>query len=148
MTGDYFAAQDLAQETFLSAFCHLDSFDGAQEKAWLCRIASNKCVDYLRARPRTAPQETEELDRREGQMISPFQYAEEQELLRQLEQRCSQLRPPYDTVARYYFCEERSPAEIAQLCGQKLKTTQTQIRRAREMLRAVYGEYRKEVRSG
>ena len=48
MTGDYFAAEDLTQETFLSAYRHKEEFDGKNEKAWLCRIASNKCIDYSR----------------------------------------------------------------------------------------------------
>ena len=37
MTGDYFAAEDLTQETFLSAYRHKEEFDGKNEKAWLCR---------------------------------------------------------------------------------------------------------------
>ena len=52
MTGDYFAAEDLAQETFISAYKNLDSFNGAEGKAWLCRIASNKCIDWHRASAR------------------------------------------------------------------------------------------------
>ena len=48
MSGDYFAAEDLTQETFLSVYEHLDSFDGRNEKAWICRIASNLCIDYRR----------------------------------------------------------------------------------------------------
>ena len=39
MTQNYFEAEDLAQETFVAAYEHLDSFDGQHEKAWLCRIA-------------------------------------------------------------------------------------------------------------
>ena len=42
MTNDYFIAEDLTQETFLSAFQKLKAFDGRDEKAWLCRIATNK----------------------------------------------------------------------------------------------------------
>ena len=37
-TGDYFAAEDLAQETFLAAFQKYDTFDGANEKAWIADI--------------------------------------------------------------------------------------------------------------
>ena len=44
MTGDYFTAEDLTQDTFLAAYEHLSSFDGRQEKAWLCRIAANRCT--------------------------------------------------------------------------------------------------------
>ena len=47
-TKDYFIAEDLTQETFLSAFQHPDSFQGGNEKAWICRIATNKCIDYGR----------------------------------------------------------------------------------------------------
>ena len=47
MTADYFAAEDLAQETFLSAYEHFRNFDGSNPKAWLCRIATNKCIDYI-----------------------------------------------------------------------------------------------------
>ena len=52
LTGDYFTAEDITQETYISAYQHLDEFDGQSEKAWLCRIASNKCIDYLKAAER------------------------------------------------------------------------------------------------
>ena len=48
ITGDYFASEDLTQETFLSAYKHWEEFNGQAEKAWLCRIASNKSIDYCR----------------------------------------------------------------------------------------------------
>ena len=58
LTGDYFEAEDLAQDTFLSAYKNLSSFDGKNERAWLCRIATNKCIDYLkRAGRRSVPTE-------------------------------------------------------------------------------------------
>ena len=51
-TGDYFASEDLAQETFIAAYKAYDSFDGSNEKAWICRIAGNKSIDYLRSAER------------------------------------------------------------------------------------------------
>ena len=38
MTKDYFASEGLTQETFLSAFRHFKTFDGENEKAWICII--------------------------------------------------------------------------------------------------------------
>ena len=35
LTGDYFDAEDLAQDTFLSAYKNLARFDGNNERAWL-----------------------------------------------------------------------------------------------------------------
>ena len=60
MTSDYFAAEDLTQETFLSVYGNLDAFGGENEKAWICKIASNKCLDYLKkAERRSIPTEKE-----------------------------------------------------------------------------------------
>ncbi|MCR5319676.1 MAG: RNA polymerase sigma factor, partial [Lachnospiraceae bacterium] len=59
-TGDYFVAEDLAQETFLSAYAHMEDFDGEAEKAWICRIASNKSIDYLRQAARKSIPTAEE----------------------------------------------------------------------------------------
>ena len=51
-------AQDLTQETFLSAYKKLPEFDGTYEKAWISRIATNKCLDYLKnAARRSEPKE-------------------------------------------------------------------------------------------
>lgn len=43
-------AEDLVQETFLSAFNKIESFQGkSQPKTWLFSILNNKVVDYYRA---------------------------------------------------------------------------------------------------
>lgn len=47
MTGSLAEAEDLAQETFLRAWRHLDSFQGeAKFSTWLCRIAMNACLNW------------------------------------------------------------------------------------------------------
>src|SRR5436189_5059583 len=43
-------AEDLLQETLLAAWRGLDQFEGrASVRAWLYRIATNRCLDWLRA---------------------------------------------------------------------------------------------------
>ena len=46
ITENYFDAEDLTQDTFLSAYKNIARFDGKNEKAWLARIATNKCLDF------------------------------------------------------------------------------------------------------
>ena len=69
-----------------------------------------------------------------------------------MEANCRKLKPPYDEIAIAYFYNERSPGEIAEARGQNIKTIQTQIYRARAMLREMYSdmyqEYRKEAHCG
>lgn len=36
------------QETFLAAYKGLADFDRRKEQAWICRIALNKCLDFLK----------------------------------------------------------------------------------------------------
>ena len=141
LTQDYFTAEDLTQETFLSAYRHLEQFDGANEKAWLCRIASNKCIDYMRqAERRSLPAEEEMLNLQPSKEGLPETSYLQKTVFTELKRKCGNLSPPYDRVATMYFVEEKSAAEIATLMKMKLKTVQTQIYRARALLRRQYGK--------
>ena len=46
---DAAAAEDLTQETFLSAYLHRASMPEGYERQWLARIAANKAKDYLKS---------------------------------------------------------------------------------------------------
>ncbi len=144
MTGDYFTAEDLAQETFLSAYRHLDTFTGTSEKAWLCRIASNKCIDYLKsAAKRQIPSEEDVFAACADHSPGPEECMLAQDARSTLLKRCKQLKPPYDTVAALYFYDEKKAEEIAAEQGKNIKTIQTQIYRARAMLRKIYEKERR-----
>lgn len=139
LTGDYFMAEDLTQETFLSAFQKYDTFDGANEKAWICRIATNKSIDFLRgANRRNIPTEESFFEMTVERRGSPEDICIEEEVKMRLTKHCGELKPPYNEVAKAYYLEELSPKEIALRRGQNLKTIQTQIYRAREMLKKIY----------
>lgn len=143
MTNDYFAAEDLTQETFLSALNNLASFNGENEKAWLCRIASNKCIDYNRqAARRMIATEDEVLEGKQSKQGLPESSILELEVREQLTEACGRLKPPYDVIARLYFVEEYKAEEIAEIQNKNVKTVQTQIYRARGMLRKIYGKER------
>lgn len=142
MTADYFAAEDLAQDTFLSAYEHLKSFDGQNAKAWICRIATNKCIDYMAHSGRKSiPMQDIYLEKENApQKIesTPETVCLEQETKEILLANCNRLKSPYKEVARAYYYDEMDAKEIAERRGQKVKTIQTQIYRARGMLRKIY----------
>lgn len=140
MTGDYFAAEDLAQETFISVYKHMDDFDGTDEKSWICRIASNKCIDYHRATARrmipTAEEEIpEETGRNEDEL---FQTVMNKQLMEELKHCCEELPLRYRETAQMYFIEGLSAKQISERTGIGLHTVQTRIYRAREKLKRTY----------
>ncbi len=144
MTGDYFASEDLAQETFLSAYRHLSEFDGINAKAWLCRIATNKCIDYQReAARRMIATDDDILSLNESPGMAPDELCIEKDVRERLLIMCRRLKPPYDAIAEAFYYEEQSAEEIAVSQEKNIKTIQTQIYRAREMLKNMYRKERK-----
>jgi RNA polymerase sigma-70 factor (ECF subfamily) len=88
------------------------------------------------------PSEDSEFEnQKSGQGLPETDYIE-QEVLELLQERCNQLKPPYDEIARMYFVEEHNAEEIAEMKQKNLKTIQTQVYRARAMLRKIYGKER------
>jgi RNA polymerase sigma-70 factor (ECF subfamily) len=137
MTGDYFTAEDITQETFISAYQHLSEFDGQSEKAWLCRIAGNKCVDYLRAAERRAVATAEEEMPQEATSgrDGPLEQLVAADTMERLRKSCSELPEPYKTPAILYFDQGLTAREISDRTNEPVKTVQSKIYRAREMLK-------------
>ena len=143
MTRDYFLAEDLAQDTFLAAWNNLHSFDGQHEAAWLTKIASRKCLDYLRSAAARTTQPTE--DEALQAMPSPAQQQPESIFFEAhwddaLRGACEELREPYRSVALGYYCEEKSLTQIARESGEGLDAVRSRCYRAKKMLQIALKE--------
>lgn len=132
---DAAAAEDLTQETFLSAYLHRDAMPPGYERQWLGRIAANKAKDHLQS----AYQRHTVLPGDAG--IPPGQSlpAEEEALLRADAERVREaveaMREPYRSVCRLCLLEERTPGEAALALGRPAKTIHTQLSRGKRLLR-------------
>ena len=120
---DAAAAEDLTQESFLSAYLHRESIPPGYERQWLCRVAANKAKDYLQSayQRHTLPPAEETALRRAA--------AEE---IRDL---ILHMREPYQPVCRLCLLEEKTPEEAALALGRPVKTIHTQLARGKRMLR-------------
>jgi RNA polymerase sigma-70 factor (ECF subfamily) len=126
----------------LSAYRNIGKFDGKNPKGWLCAIAANKCRDFLK---KTAAKKCVSLSegfpgRLEHYMGSPEDIVLEKEMEERLYGMCSKLREPYKTVAINYFCDNLKLSEVAANTGQKLKTLQMRLYRAKQILRKLWEE--------
>ena len=141
MTGDSFEAEDLTQDTFLSAYRNMDAFDGGNMKAWLVRIASNKCKDYLKSSARrNIPAPANAFEEVADRELPPEDAIVDRDAEKRIKVLSSSLREPYQSIAVAYFCEHRTALEISGATGKNLKTVQTQIYRTRAMLQKLWRE--------
>jgi len=55
MLGSIHDAEDMLQEALLATWRSIDQFDGRALRAWLYRITTNRCLNYLRGESRRPP---------------------------------------------------------------------------------------------
>lgn len=136
--GNSFDAEDLTQEVFISAYKKLDDFDRNYEKAWLGKIAVNKCLDFLKqSGRRTIPMEDTYFLDLKSEISSPEESYLVSESKQQVYTICQQLKSPYKEIALEHYYKELSVQEIAQNSGKNIKTLQTQIYRAKAMIKKI-----------
>ena len=140
-TGNYFDAEDLAQDTFLSAYKSLPGFEGENIKAYLTTIAANKCRDHLRRSERkNIPLDYEERENPGYIESGPEDDIVKSESYGRVMDVCEKLNEPYRSVAVSYFCGGKKLSDISKQTGQNLKTLQTQLYRAKAWLKILWEE--------
>ncbi len=123
-------AEDLTSEVFLKRFTCGKSFESeSHETAWIMRVTINLAKDLLRSfRYRfTVPLE-------DANII--FESPEESEVWHAV----MNLPAKYRSVIHLYYYEGYSVAEIAKMNGKSETAVQTQLYRARKLLKHALGE--------
>lgn len=132
---DAAAAEDLTQDTFLSAYLHRDSMPTGYERQWLGRIAANKARDHLQS----AWKRHTVLPGDEGMPPGLSPPTEEIALAQNGAQNIAaligQLKEPYRLVCQLCLLEDRTPEEAARVLGRPVKTIHTQLYRGKQLLR-------------
>ena len=146
---DPHTAEDLTQDTFVAAFSAIDRCEPQYYKAWLVRVAANKCKDHLKSAwvrrveapgddalpvPRGAPP---------GDAADPAEQLASRAGAEELETLVRNLRDPYGRVAVLYFLDTRRPPKIAALVGRPPATVSSQLWRAKLLLRQQIHERRR-----
>ena len=140
-TKNYFDAEDLAQQTFLSAYTNFGKFNGLNFKAWLTTIAVNKCKDFLKSPTRVINRlSDEELGYLKDMRDTPEETLIKKHSRQKILSLCEKLKDPYRVVAIKYFCEDIKLSDMAKDTGQSLKTLQTHLYRSKKLLKVLWKE--------
>lgn len=137
-------AEDLAQEVFVRTFNVLDRYNPAYPfSSWLYRIASNLCIDFIRARRKGHVSLDEPLPGGDGDMqrqfpsdrSDPARELETKEMMDVLEEALAALPEHYRIIVILRHQEHLSYEEIADNLDIPLGTVKARIHRARNMIR-------------
>lgn len=139
LLGDPIAAEDVAQDSFLALYRHLNQVPTAAFRPWLFRVARNLCLDQLRRRkfklslfrdlqkdeeqPFTAPDRTSD---------RPDEVAETREAQIAIERAIGELPTKFREAFLLCEVEGMSYEDAAAVMGCPVKTVSTRLFRARQ----------------
>ena len=138
--GDRTAAEDVTQETFISAHRAIGGFRGGSLRAWLLRIASNRSYDFIRSsrrRPERSLDESLEnpMFQVPSEGPSPEQMALRGELRAVIQRAISSLPPIQRAVLTMVDVQGLSYDEVAEAANVSLGTVKSRLSRARAAVR-------------
>jgi RNA polymerase sigma-70 factor (ECF subfamily) len=137
-------AEDVVQESYVSAFAHLDSFRGESSLAtWLSRITINEALGRLRRERAAVDLAVVETQRPEAQIIQfpqsgsvdPERTMAQREILQLVERATDSLPEMFRIVFVTRVIEGMSVEETADLLGLRPETVKTRLHRARRLVR-------------
>jgi RNA polymerase sigma-70 factor (ECF subfamily) len=145
--GDRGRAEDVTQETFISAFRAISRFRGGSLRAWLMRIAANASRDSLRGTRRRPEQSLDEsLESPSFQPASgeasPEEHAERSELNAELQKAILSLSNDQKAVLVLIDVQGFSYEETAESVGASIGTIKSRLNRARRKVRDILMERR------
>jgi RNA polymerase sigma-70 factor (ECF subfamily) len=118
LLGDPSSAEDATQETFMRVHRHLDETPDADEALrWIFRVATNYCLNELRAR-RIRPEPVAEVPDRAGGGSGEQEHADRDLVLRVVDRLPEKLR----AVAWLHHVDEMDQEEIARVLGISRRT--------------------------
>lgn len=146
-------AEDVTMDTYLRAWKAMPGFSGhADVRTWICRIAHNCAVDYLRkqCQPAAGPTAADPTDVDPGRLPdssqrSPCDLAAATETQSLVQAALDRLAPEHRTTLLLRLADGLSYAEIAAATGVPLGTVMSRLFNGRRRLRRVLMQLKKEV---
>ncbi len=133
ITGREEDAEDVLQESFVSAFRNLEHYRGdATFGSWLKRIVVNRSINVIRMRKFELLPEDEDFDVQEEE---PSEIYKEELTIEKVRSAIMNLPDGYRSVLSLYLLEGYDHQEIAEILGITESTSKSQLNRAKAKLR-------------
>lgn len=157
LLGDPDAAEDVVQETFISAITHREGFEGRSKlSSWLYRIAYNAALGRLRGKREEPLPEDEPDDESSAPLphslvewnFTPEQMQADLEAMEHMQRAIQALPLKYRVVFFLRDMEDQSTEQTAEVLGLTETAVKVRLHRARLALRESLSEYFSERLTG
>jgi len=135
---EYDTVEDLTQDTFISGYENIMSFDVDQKfSSWLYRVAHNKCIDFFRKKrvKTTTTEEKEELIESNDKLIEELEIEKEKNL--KVNMAIESLELKYREVILLYYFEDKSYEDISDILHIQTSNVGVILNRAKEKLKKI-----------
>ena len=149
--GDNDLAEDITQNTFLTAYLNLPRFRNGSFRSWIYRIATNACYDVHRRHKRypvmsleneiLAEERISPLDDFSGSSTLPEMEVERHELEQVIQQALNRLDADQRTIVVLIDQQDFDYAEVAQILRIPIGTVKSRLARARLRLRQLLSKF-------
>jgi RNA polymerase sigma-70 factor (ECF subfamily) len=126
------AAEDMAQETFITAYYQLKKYNNTFKfSTWLFKVGTNKCLNYLRHKSKELAADDKLLESVASSGPTPHKEAETAEL----REAVGKLQPKYQAVVSLYYWQGLSYKDIAVFMNVPINSVRVWLLRAKQQLR-------------
>lgn len=136
-------AEDLTQETYLALYCNFDKYMNLNEKEIkniTCKIALNKCRDYLKSTSKKIENMTDD----DPEILNMYKEKNsiekeilENENIEYIQNKIKELKEPYKTLVYDYYIKGISLDELSKRENKTKATLKTQLYRAKKILKEI-----------
>ena len=133
LTANEHLSEELTSDTFFKAMKAIDSFRGECDvRVWLCQIAKNSYLSYLKKQKKEVPLEEETVGAAQDDIESLLV---DKELAFKIHQKLHDMKEPYKEVFSLRVFGELSFKQIGNLFGKSEHWACVTYHRAKEMIR-------------
>lgn len=136
-------AEDLTQETYLALYCNFDKYMNLNEKEIkniTCKIALNKCRDYLKSTSKKIENMTDD----DPEILNMYKEKNsiekeilENENIEYIQNKIKELKEPYKTLVYDYYIRGISLDELSKRENKTKATLKIQLYRAKKILKEI-----------
>jgi RNA polymerase sigma-70 factor, ECF subfamily len=137
---DHHLAEDLVQETFLSAYLYIENYNGEKVKTWLFTVAHNAFIDHYRKHKRTEIKEQNFFSSFLDNRKAPADTVVIQEEVREMINRLKGLPEKHKFAVLLHDFHGLSSSEAAQVMNVKQTHFKVLLFRGRQTIRRGKGE--------